>query len=501
MATAVSSGSFNSTVSPTNNPLVARYTITVPDGSQVSIQFGLTTAYGTSTWQVDAPTGGGEVSILVAGMRASTTYHMAALIHLRTGTTIGDSDHTFTTGALPTEHLPGLSATTYPASGTPCPGVELVNLNPMAACVADLQGNILWYYLNQADLQQDGHPMPLRPLSNGNMMALITNRYTPDQKTPYCVLREFDLAGDTVSNQYGLREIDMPTLNGLLLNVPTRYGRTVQVNYFSHDFYPMTNGHVILLCQEFLTVEVNGQNTLVWGDALVDLDESFTPVWVWSAFDVLDVNRHPYEWLPNGYDWTHCNTIEPTPDGNLLLGVRNQSWVLKLAYANGTGTGEILWKMGFEGDFTLMRGGEPDPNTADWFFAQHYPHILTSAYGYITSMTVVDNGNYRAGTYPNPYSRGLIVNVDEQKRTVEVAWQYPVTPDFYSYWGGNVVQLPNGNMEICMSRPLPADPKPLHSFAREVTFQTQELVWQLDITPPYAYRSYRIPSLYPGVQW
>jgi arylsulfate sulfotransferase len=221
---------------------------------------------------------------------------------------------------------------------------------------------------------------------------------------------------------------------------------------------------------------------------------------VWSGFDVLDVNRHPYEWLPD-HDWTHCNTIEPTPDGNLLLGVRDQSWVLKLDYANGTGTGAILWKMGFEGDFTLMRGGEPDPNTADWFFAQHYPHILTSANGYITSLTVVDNGNYRAGTYPNPYSRGLIVNVDEQKLTVEVAWQYPVTPDFYSYWGGNVVQLPNGNMEICMSRPLPAEPTPVHSFAREVTFQTQELVWQLDITPPYAYRCYRIPSLYPGVQW
>jgi hypothetical protein len=49
MATALSSGDFNSTVLPTNNPLVARYTITAPDGSQVSIQFGLTTAYGTST--------------------------------------------------------------------------------------------------------------------------------------------------------------------------------------------------------------------------------------------------------------------------------------------------------------------------------------------------------------------------------------------------------------------------------------------------------------------
>jgi hypothetical protein len=75
MVTALSSGGFNATVSPTNNPLVARYTITVPDGSQVSIQFGLTTAYGTSTWQVDAPAGGGQVSILVAGMLPSMTYH------------------------------------------------------------------------------------------------------------------------------------------------------------------------------------------------------------------------------------------------------------------------------------------------------------------------------------------------------------------------------------------------------------------------------------------
>jgi len=86
-----------------------------------------------------------------------------------------------------------------------------------------LQGNIIWYYLNQADLLQDGHPMPLRPLSNGNMMALITTAI-PKAKTPYSVLAGVRLAGDTVSNQYGPREIDMTTLNTLLLKVPTHYG-------------------------------------------------------------------------------------------------------------------------------------------------------------------------------------------------------------------------------------------------------------------------------------
>jgi arylsulfate sulfotransferase len=497
MATALSPATFDATVSATNNPLVALYTITVPPGSKVSIQFGLTTAYGLATWQVEAPANGGPVSILVAGMVASTTYHMAALVHLRTGTTFSDSDHAFTTGAVPTQQLPALTVTANPAAGAPCPGVELVNMNPGIPCAVDLQGNIVWYYLNQIDLLQNGHPMPLRPLSNGNMMALITNRYTGDN-TPYCTLREFDLAGDTVSNQYGPREIDMTTLNQLLLKVPTHYGRTVQVNYYSHDFYPMANGHVILLCQEFVTLD--DPNSPVWGDALVDLDERFQPVWVWSAFDVLNVNRHPYLWEPD-HDWTHANTVEPTPDGHLLLGVRDQSWVLKLDYAGGTGTGAILWKLGFEGDFKLMQGGEPNPNMQDWFFAQHYPHILTTQDGKITSLTVVDNGNYRPGTYPTQYSRGLALRISEQQRTAEVVWDYPVTPDFYSYWGGNVVQLPNGNMEICMSRPTPANPKPLSSFSREVTFGSQQLVWQLEINPPFAYRSYRLPSLYPGVQW
>jgi hypothetical protein len=56
--------------------------------------------------------------------------------------------------------------------------VELVNLNPMAACVADLQGNILWYYLNRADLLQDGHPMPLRA-GLGQPLLVVRSRIEP----------------------------------------------------------------------------------------------------------------------------------------------------------------------------------------------------------------------------------------------------------------------------------------------------------------------------------
>src|SRR6266851_244573 len=481
MATSLPTASFSSSVSPASNPQVANYSLTIPDGSQVRVEFGLTTSYGTYTWQIPAPAGGGVVSILVAGMLAKSTYHMRALVQLQNGTIVPDIDYLFNTGALPQKGLPTLRVT---ATGQPCPGVELVNMNPQIPVVTDLQGNIIWYYLNQTDLANNGHPMPIKPLPNGNMMALITNRYT-GHPTPYCVLREVDLASETVSNQYGLRELEMPVLNQKLQSIKTPYGRTVQVNYFSHDFLPLPNGHVILLCQEFVNVMVGGQQTLVWGDALVDLDESFSPVWVWSAFDVLDPERHPFLWTPD-HDWTHCNTVASTPDGNLLLSVRDQSWVLKLDYANGAGKGDILWKLGFQGTFELQNSGP-----GGWFFAQHFPHVLETSGPNITTLAVVDNGNYRPGTDPPPFSRGLILNIDETHQTATVTWQYPVSPSFFSYWGGNVVQLPNGNMEICMSHPSPTE-----SFAVEVTYDQQEVVWRMDISPAAAYRSYRIPSLY-----
>jgi len=483
---------FQSSVTETGNPQVANYSLTAPAGSKVSVEFGLDTSYGTPTWQVPAPPGGGPVSILVAGMLAGSTYHMRALVQLQNGAIVPDQDHVFETGLLPLNLIPTLTVT---SSGQPNPGVELINwtVHRQVSVVADLKGNILWYYRNAEDEAHVAHAMPIKPLPNGHMMASIYNRYSHDP-TPYCVLREVDLAGNTVLGANGQpRQLYMKDLNAKLLNIKTPHGSIVQVNYYSHDFLPLPNHHVILICQEFKTVPVGNPPvpTLVWGDALVDLDETFTPVWVWSAFDVLDLHRHPFEWDDPHYDWTHANAVQATPDGNLLLSVRNQSWVLKLDYAGGTGTGNILWTLGFQGSFHLQNGGP-----GDWFFAQHYPFILETSDGSITRLAVVDNGNYRVASDPPPYSRAIIMNLDETNQKATVEWQYPVSPNYFSYWGGNVVQLANGNVEICMS-----DPSPKGSTVVEVSYDRKQVVWRMEISPPQAYRSYRIPSLYPGVQW
>lgn len=473
---------YTSSVTATNHPLVANYTLSAPAGSTMSVNFGPTTAYGFSTWTLPAPAGGGPLTILVAGMQASSAYHMQAVVTLQDGSTVNDQDHTFQTGELPPDDIPQLSVKTNTA---PNAGVELVNMNPGCPVVCDLEGNIIWFYLDQpVDIAHDGHPMPLKILANGNVMALITNRYTADgQSDPYGVLREVDLSCTTISNQYGVREISLSDLNAKLQNIRTPFGSLMQVKFYSHDFLPLPNGHLIALCQLY--------QDGCWGDALVDLDESLTPVWVWSIYDVLNLNRHPYRWDPF-LDWTHSNCVQLTPDGNLLLSVRNQSWILKIDYAGGTG--KILWKLGYEGDFALT-GGAPDA----WFFAQHFPNILNTSGSHITRLGVIDNGNYQAVGDPPFASKAMIVNIDEGSRTASVGWQDPVSPNYFSYWGGSIDVLGNGNVEYCMSDPYP-DSTPPYSFAREVTL-SNEIVWEMNISPSYAYRCYRIPSLYPGVQW
>ncbi len=167
---------------------------------------------------------------------------------------------------------------------------------------------------------------------------------------------------------------------------------------------------------------------------LVDLDENWSPGWVWSAFDYLDVNRHPFFGLP---DWTHSNAIVYNPnDGNLLLSMRNQSWTLYIDYENGMGSGNVLWRLGWQGDFTLA-GGDP----TQWFYGQHFPSFVNINGSQLT-FAIFDDGDYRVmdnlgdtcalTPYPGCYSRATIYQVDQSTMQAQLLWQYQ--PGFFSFW-------------------------------------------------------------------
>ena len=81
--------------------------------------------------------------------------------------------------------------------------------------------------------------------------------------------------------------------------------------------------------------------------------------------------------------------------------------------------------------------------------------------------------------------------------TAKIEWQY--LPGFFSFWGGSIGTLTNGDLEFDSSAPFgPVTGGQIS----EVTHDNTQLVWQMNVTGGVStYRGYRMPSLYPGIEW
>ena len=460
-------------VSGTSNPQVAKYSIVSPRDAQVRIEFGLDTNYGLQTWARPTAHDTGQVDILVAGMLPFSTYHMRAVVQFSDGATHFDSDHTFTTGGPAPDKIPPMTANTVDPSAT-VGGVQLFDLTGNAegqlrAFITDLEGSVIWYFNGNVD----GFPFPIRFLPNGNFLIVDGTG-----------LREFNLAGDT------MREITPAQVNQALIDK----GMEPVADNFHHDAIMLPNGHLVILTS--YTKNIDGTDFL--GDGVVDLDEDLSPVWEWSSFDHLDTGRQV---ISGPEDWTHGNAVVYSPaDRNLLVSLRHQSWVLKIDYQDGVGTGNVLWRLGRDGDFTLSEGA-PEK----WQYAQHYPFIVDDQMVFYR-LAMFDNGVARvmddSGTLcgdsgaPACYSRAVIFQIDEAMQTASVAWE-DVFPFFASIIG-SIQVFDNGNV-VWDAGIINGERR---AIIREVTQeQPPQTVWELEVTGQLAYRSLRLPSLYPGVQW
>ncbi len=492
-------------VTATNNPQVALYTMTLPFPGSITVNFGTTTSYGLKTWAQSTDSPGGQVSIFVAGMRATTTYHMAATVQFSNGITATDTDHTFTTQAVPASILHNFTVSTT-AGMTPQPGLEMLNgLNALA--VIDLSGNILWTYSfpgtsSQNDIQG------VKMLPNGDVvMAFAPNSAVPlvgPIDGSYIVaIREVNLAGDTV------REVTVNDLNSELATA-TCAECHVTLADFHHEITPLPNGHWLVLANTLMNLSATSTPALtnapaqaVLGDVIVDLDQNLRPVWAWNEFNHLDPNRHPMQFP----DWTHTNAVIYSPDdGNILVSMRHQNWVVKVGYENGTGNGNILWRLGQGGDFTLVGGTDP----TDWEYAQHGPSFTSANTTGVFSLVLMDNGDDRifpsgvtcsttGGTPPCLYSTVPIFQIDETAKIATLTFHQIAPTALYNLWGGNAEQLANGNVEYDLCG---VGATYTNSYLFEVTREaTPKTVWSLVSTGVSYYRAFRIPSLYPGVQW
>ncbi|MGH9535583.1 MAG: aryl-sulfate sulfotransferase [Terriglobales bacterium] len=478
-------------VSPTQNPLVADYAFGAPIGANVSVEFGVDGVnYPWPTMAQAIPGGGGRVNVLVAGMQANSEYHMRAVIALPDGETVYDLDHTFETGTIPANLVPAVAPN--PAAGSPDGGLVTIDmippggLTPGPEVVTDTQGRTLWYY---EDPNYSGDIQGMKRLADGNLLFEETNSANSS------ILREIDLAGDT------LRQLTLTQLNAELKDK----GVGFQVAYLNHDVLPTPEEHIVLIGNIYKTFTnltcCEGQSVNVAASVLIDLNSNWIPDWTWNAFDHLNVNR--IEMAGVWPDWIHGNAVLYTADHDLLFSMRHQSWIAKIEYADGGGTGAVLWKLGYQGDFTLTPN---DPS--QWFYGQHKPSILADN-GHQMTLAVWDDGNSRVmnssglqcgvGTGPPCYSRAVVYQINQDARTAQEIFQYKPGP--FDFWGGNAEQLANGDIAFDITAGLPYG-----SEVMEVTdSSTPQVVWSMAIdqipNSANAYRAYRIGSLYQGITW
>ena len=236
---------------------------------------------------------------------------------------------------------------------------------------------------------------------------------------------------------------DRVTIRDELSNIVWQIAATdYDLAYFHHETLQLPNGNFMTLGREFGTFDYGAQGELVIaGDTILEFDADGVLVWTWSSLEHLDPMRVRAGFEPlipsifdpvsgdPAKDWTHANSIEYSPDEDtLLLSLRHQDWILKIDHV----TGDVLWKLGDEGDFTLESG--------TWFFHQHAPQWQADG-----SLLLYDNAS------DNPYTpveawaaRAVRYELDYTAMTATQVWEDDM-PDFLSPAMGDVDVMPNGN--------------------------------------------------------
>jgi hypothetical protein len=406
-------------VSTTRNPLVALYSAP-PCSADLFMRVMFTGDYpGARQYRTDAKAcvASQAMNFYVAGMRASTSYSLSHQLETATGEVISTSPvSAFTTGAIdipvatPNIVIPAGPDTSVEDSIVLTGPVGDLGYGPVAA---DIEGQLVWYYKPLQGTRSDLRLMS-RWNDGGTFFAVATSA-----DSDRLALREVDLAGNTI------RETNSRRVGAML----QAQGRQ-QIGYIHREIRRLPDGHIALLGSvERMLKDVQGPGWVdVLGDAIIVLDQNMQLAWSVNLFDILDVTRLAtgHETCISGSfncptlrlsdtanDWTHSNAISYWPaDGNLIVSLRHQDWVIKLDYRDGAGTGGVIWRLGKQGNFTQL--GFPD-DADPWFTHQHdVNHLGTNR------LLAFDNGNRNLACLVNSadcQSRGQVWTLDETLMT------------------------------------------------------------------------------------
>lgn len=208
-----------------------------------------------------------------------------------------------------------------------------------------------------------------------------------------------------------------------------------------HELVLLPDGHALLMAYDpqpvaMDTVVAGGKpNATVIGLIIQELDEQKNVVFQWRSWDhfaITDAVVSPLATLTGAIvDYVHGNSIERTPDGNLIISSRHMNEITKI----DRNTGAILWRMGrnaANNDFTF-------PNDPRGFSHQHDARILPNGH-----LTLFDNGNLLDPVY----SRAIEYALDESAHVATLVWQHRHSPDVFAGAMGGMRRMADGSSVI-----------------------------------------------------
>jgi len=209
-----------------------------------------------------------------------------------------------------------------------------------------------------------------------------------------------------------------------------------------HEFQVLENGNYLLLGTEQVVVNLSAHKIFkpnncagstaatVQCGVIQELDKNKKVVFEWHAknhFKFREMDT-AYSRDPKIVDWTHCNAVAQSNDGNILLSSRYFNEITKINRKDSS----IIWRLGgYKNEFTFI-------NDSVRFVGQHDIRQLPNG-----NITIFDNGQPSNPIHPATAKEYAI---DEKNKTVKLVWHFINDSMVHSRVGlGNVQRLENGS--------------------------------------------------------
>ncbi len=346
------------------------------------VEYGLTEELDRATPQT--PEASEEHRATLLGLRANTQYYYRVVALSDASEPTYGSIQTVTTSNLPLD-LPAITQTGD--------GHDLFTIVPIlgattAVTIIDSQGEIVWYHLDDRELD------------------IYRARLSVDDQS--LLYNAASVSGDPAEDS----ELVRVALDGTETT-------TISLPLLAHDFVELPDGTLAAIVVEYRDHE----GSTLRGEKIVEVSLDGTQTEIWTTWDCFDPVDHPGDDMAHG--WSFANALDYDPEQDVYyLGMRNMSSIVKIDRK----TGACLWVLGGPAQTISFAPGTTG------FLHQHQFDVINSGIIVFDNEGLIGDES-RAVEYQLDLSAGEAVEV----------WSYQTDPSIYTFVLGEVTRFDGGD--------------------------------------------------------